>query len=64
MNIKAPDGQGILVAHADQFQKQFSIYIEVLPRYLQTWSKWKADHLMQVLWKIDPQMFLGSKIYP
>lgn len=64
MSIKAPDYQGILAPNADQFQKQFSIYIKVLPRYLQTWSKWEADHLMQVLWKTDPQICLGSKIYP
>ena len=64
MNIKAPGCQGILVPHADQFQKEFCIYIEMLPRYLQTWSKQEADHLIQVLWKTDPQMCFGSKIYP
>lgn len=49
MNTKAPVCQGILVPKAGQFQKQFSICIKMLPRYLQTWSKWEADDLVQVL---------------
>lgn len=34
-NIKAAYCQGILVSDTGQFQKQFSIYIEVLLRCLQ-----------------------------
>lgn len=63
MSIKAQDGQGVPVSHADQFQKQFSTYTEGLYRYLAAQNKWKADHLMKLLWKTDPQMSLSSKIY-
>lgn len=66
-NIKAAYCQGILVSDTGQFQKQFSIYIEVLLRCLQPWSKWEVDHFPKVDWeiwlKIDHQIHLDSKIY-